>query len=438
MSKEQINPGDSVEILLKNKHKESGLVMPSSREDIILIKLSTGYNVGFERSDIEEIKIKKKEKSHKKVTEEVQIPKNKALPTISILHTGGTIASKVDYRTGGVVTSFTPRDLIALFPELKTIANIDSELIAQMWSDDLRYIHYLKIARAIEKKIKKGTNGIIIGIGTDNLAVAAAAVAFIVEKTPVPIIFVGSQRSSDRGSADAAMNLICAAKFITKTDFAGVAICMHGSAEDEYCNILPATKTYKLHSSRRDAFQAVNNESIARVYYKEDKITFTSEDYSKKSKEECIIKDYMEEKVGVLKIHTNMFVEQFMAFRRFKGLILEGTGLGHTPIHVPTKGCEEHEKIKEEIKQLVKGGTVIVMTTSCLFGSVNMNVYSKGRDQLEIGIISGKDMLATTAQVKLAWLLANEPDKEKVKELMQTNLRGEINEKLKYTKDFIS
>ncbi|MAG60741.1 Glu-tRNA(Gln) amidotransferase GatDE subunit D [archaeon] len=438
MSQNFGKPGDRVTLTLKNNHKESGIIVQSSKDNVTLLKLSTGYNVGFENEEIKEIKIIKKakeEKDSKKITE-VSISKDKLLPTISILHTGGTIASKVDYRTGGVVASFSPKDLINLFPELPKIANIESDLIAQMWSDDLRFIHMQKIVRAIEKKIKKGADGIIVGIGTDNLAVTAAAVSFMIEHTPIPILFVGSQRSSDRGSSDAAMNLICAAKFITKTDFAGVAICMHGNAEDNFCNILPATKTYKLHSSRRDAFQAVNSEPIAKVFYKEKKIDFLNQDYQKRNDKPAVIKDSMEEKVAILKIHTNMFASQFKAYHGFKGLILEGTGLGHIPLHKPTKGCEEHERIREEIKKLIADGTIMVMTTGCIFGPVNMQVYDKGRDLLELGVVSGKDMLASTAQVKLAWLLANETEQQKIKELMQTNLRGEISEKLIYTKDF--
>jgi glutamyl-tRNA(Gln) amidotransferase subunit D len=432
------NPGDKITITLNDGHQEIGIVMPSSKPQIIIIKLSTGYNVGFERKNIKDLKILKKVKAGTENPKESKFQKNKNLPTISILHTGGTIASKVDYRTGGVVSSFTPEDLLNLFPEIKDIANIESELLAQMWSDDLRIIHFQKIVRAIEKKIKQGSNGIIVGSGTDNLAVAAAAVAFMVEKTPVPIIFIGSQRSSDRGSSDAAMNLICAAKFITKTNFADVAICMHASANDDYCNILSATKTYKLHSSRRDAFQSINSQPIAKVFYKQDKIEFTDQDlnFSKRNQDPADIKTAMEDKVALIKIHTNMYHQQFKSFRNFRGLIIEGTGLGHLPIHSPTKGCEEHQKIKATIQELIDSGTIVVMTTQCLFGSTNMNVYSKGRDQIAMGIINGKDMLATTAQVKLAWLLANESDKERVKELMQINLRGEINEKIKYQKDF--
>jgi len=430
------NPGDQVEIITE-KGSEKGTFMPTPDENTIIIKLNNGYNMGFEKENVNEIKVLKKcedqKTSAKKSTK--KLSENKNLPTIAILHTGGTIASKVDYRTGGVVSKFDPQELVEMFPELGEIVNIESELIAQMWSDDLRFKHFSLIAKTIEKHVKKGVKGIIIGMGTDNLAVASAALSFIIERSPIPIIFVGSQRSSDRGSSDAAMNLICAAEFITKTDFVGVAICMHENVEDSNCLILPACKTYKLHSSRRDAFKPINTSAIAQVNYKTRKIEFLQKDYLKPANK-LLIKPEMEEKVGLLKIHVNMFPEQFAFYQGYKGLIIEGTGLGQTPGQVPNKECLIHKKIYPGIKKLVDSGCVIVMTTQCIFGRVNMNVYDKGRDLLNLGVIPGKDMLANTALVKLSWLLGNYPP-EKVKELITKNLRGEINEQISYNEDFL-
>ena len=397
-----------------------------------MLKLENGYNVGFPEKEVTKITVLEKSLVKKELP--ATITKNENLPIISILHTGGTIASKVDYRTGGVASEFSPEQLVSLFPELKDIANIESELIAQMWSDDLRFKHFELIAKRIEAQVKKGVKGIIIGMGTDNLAVAAAALSFIVEKTPLPILLVGAQRSSDRGSSDAAMNLICAAEFITKTNFGGVAICMHDRSDDKVGVILPPGKTYKLHSSRRDAFKAVNADPIARINYADRKITFIQKDYPKRA-DKLILKPKMEEKVGLLKIHINMFPEQFEFFKEYKGLILEGTGLGHTPGQIPNPECEIHRKIYPAIKKLVDSGCIVVMTTQCIFGGVNLNVYDKGRDLLNLGVIFGKDMLANTAFVKLTWLLGNYPQDE-AKKMISTNLCGEINERQEYMPDF--
>jgi len=425
-------PGDRVKITTK-RGPEEGILMPSSDKNTILLKLESGYNVGFDKKEVSKMSVLAKATVKKKTT--TRITNDPHLPTIAILHTGGTIASKVDYRTGAVATEFSPEELLSLFPELRSIANLESELISQMWSDDLRFTHFSLIAKAIERQVKKGVKGIVIGMGTDNLAVASAALSFIVEKSPVPIIFVGAQRSSDRGSSDAGMNIICAAEFAAKTDFGGVAICMHGSPSDDSCVILPATKTYKLHSSRRDAFKAINDSPLARIDYKNRDIQYLQDHYSKRA-EKLSLKPKMEEKVGLLKVHVNMFPEQFSFFKGYKGLIIEGTGLGHTPGQVPNKESAIHKKMYPALKKLIDSGCVVVMVTQCLFGGVNMHVYDKGRDLQELGVISGKDMLGNTALVKLSWLLGNYPQEE-AKKLMNKNVRGEINERLQFEEDFI-
>ena len=422
----QAKPGDRVKVIAKDEIKE-GILMPNEETGSVIIKLDNGYNIGIDSKNVKEIKILGKYKA--KEAPKTEIKKDSKKPTISILHTGGTIASKVDYKSGAVYSSFNPEDLLEMFPELFDIANFKSELIANMWSDDLRFKHFEIISKAIEKEIKKGVDGIIIGMGTDNLAVASAALAFIVENAPIPILLVGAQRSSDRGSSDAAMNLICAAEFIAKTDFAGVAICMHEHTSDNSCAILPPAKTRKLHSSRRDAFKPVNDAIIARIGYDSRKIEFIKKDYLKKDKKrKSAIKPKMEDKVGLLKIHINMLPGQFEFYKNYKGLVIEGTGLGHTPGQVPNEWCKIHEKIYPAIKKVIDSGCIVVMATACLFGRVEMRVYSKGRDLLNLGVISGEDMLPETAFVKLAWLLGNYK-KEEVKELIGKNLRGEISER---------
>ncbi len=425
--KEKANPGDKVKII-SGSEEFTGVLMPRPQtlgSDIMVIKLDNGYNIGIESSRITSVELLSR--YEKKEEKKSEVKQKKGLPKISILHTGGTIASKIDYRTGGVVCAFTPQDLISMFPELATLANIDSELIANMWSDDLRFAHFKLIAKAIEKKVNEGSDGIIIGMGTDNLAVASAALAFVIEKTPVPIILVGAQRSSDRGSSDAEMNLICAAEFIRQTDFAGLAICMHAATDDKVCSILPPTKTKKLHSSRRDAFKPVNDTVIASVYYGTRKINFVKSDYDKKDKgKKLVLKPEFEEKVAILKISINMIPEQFEFYKGWKGLIIEGTGLGHTPGHVPNELTKIHEKIFPAIKKVVDSGCVVVMTTNCIFGRVNMNVYDKARDLQGLGVIPGEDMLTDTAFVKLAWLLANYKTDE-VKRMIRQDIRGEIN-----------
>jgi glutamyl-tRNA(Gln) amidotransferase subunit D len=292
-------------------------------------------------------------------------------------------------------------------------------------SEDIMFIHYQKIAKAIINEIKNKVNGIIIGHGTDTLAITAAALSFMFENLPIPIIIVGSQRSSDRGSSDAFMNLICATEFITKTNFKGVAICMHESIDDENCLILPATKTRKMHTSRRDAFKVINDKPIARINYKTKKIEFINY-HPKKVEGKLILKPKFEEKIGIIKTHPNMHKQVFEVFRKnkYKGFILEATGIGQAPTNI-----KENLPIYEELKKFIKSGGTIILTSQCIFGKVHEDIYTNCRRLRDIGIIFGEDMLTETAFVKLAWLLGNYK-KDKVKELIKENLRGEINKRI--------
>ena len=264
--------GDLVEIKTK-KEKLQGILMPSKSNTTL--KLKSGYNLSIKKTDI--ISTKKLNQSNKKT--KIKIKQNKSLPKIVILHTGGTLASKVDYETGAVSSSFTPEDLLDKFPELKELAYIDSKLVFNTLSENFTFQHYNQLAKEIEKVNAKG---IIITHGTDTLACTASALSFALEGLSIPTILVASQRSSDRPSSDAFLNLKLAIKFILETDFKDIGICMHSSMNDEACYILPSNKTKKLHSTRRDAFKPINTTPIALV--SKNNIKFYNKDYNKEER----------------------------------------------------------------------------------------------------------------------------------------------------------
>ena len=417
-------PGDLINIITKDD-SFTGIYIPQKDKSFISIKLDDGYNIGIDKRKIKEIKVLEKYTEAKKET--VKTKQKKGLKKISVLHTGGTIASKVDYKTGGVIAKFTSNELIDMFPELKKIANIDSRLIRNMWSEDMRFAHYNLMAKEIEKEINKGVDGIIITHGTDTMHYSSAALSFILEDLPIPVILVGAQRSSDRGSSDAALNFISAVYFIANSDFAEVAICMHENINDENCLILSATKVRKMHTSRRDAFRAINTTPFAVVNTKDKKIKFLRKKYNTK-KNKLKLKLFKDVKVGILKIHTNMYAEQFLAYKNYDGLVLEAMALGQLPIDEIDELTKENTEIKKAIKELCKN-TIVVNASQCIYGRLQMNVYSKGREIQEIGVLGNySDMTPETAFIKLAWLLSNYK-KEKVKELITKNLRGEISDR---------
>ncbi|MBI2176374.1 Glu-tRNA(Gln) amidotransferase subunit GatD [Candidatus Woesearchaeota archaeon] len=426
-------PGDFVEVATAEETIRGTLLQsPELEKDVVIIKLPSGYNLGISKNKIKKISLLPQPQSlHEKAAVVTTAKKTASkLPKISILHTGGTIASKVDYRTGGVIARFTPEEILEMFPELKELADIDSRLIRNMWSEDMRFAHYNLMAKEVAKEAAKGVDGVIITHGTDTMHYSSAALAFALERVSIPVILVGSQRSSDRGSTDAAVNLISAAYFIANSDFAGVAICMHENMSDTSSLILPATKVRKMHTSRRDAFRPVNSTAIARVDFENKNLAFLTPAYTKKDKQGKIkLKLFNDKlKVGILKTHPNMYASEFAAYAGFDGLVIEGFALGQAPINQVDEFTAEHKKNLSAIEALCKKMPV-AMASQSIYGRLQMNVYSTARDLQAAGVIGNlSDMTPETTFVKLAWLLSNYK-KDEVKELVTRNLRGEITER---------
>ncbi len=428
MKEGSFHHGDFIKVTT-NKGEFKGVAIPSEERDFLVIKLENGYNIGIRKKEIASVEVMsiKKQKNFSPAT----YGHAKGLKKIGILHTGGTIASMVDYETGGVVAKFKPEELINMFPEVKKIANIESRLLSNMFSENMRFAHYNLMAREIVKEIERGVKGVIITHGTDTLAYTAAALSFMFGELPIPVILVGAQRSSDRGSSDAAMNFICACEFIAKTDFAGVAICSHKNSDDDVCCILPGTKTRKMHTSRRDTFRPINASPLAEIDYKTRHIRFFEGSHPKVSEKKPAVRFFKESiKVGMLYAHPNMYKEEFSQYKNFDGLVLIGTGLGHIPFAEIDSHTKEHSAIKKEVEKLAKKEVVIVMAPQTIYGSLGMNVYAPGRELQQAGVLGNySDMTPETTFIKLAWLLSNYK-KEEVKNLIGENVRGEINKRV--------
>jgi len=431
LKKAGVHVGDTVAVKTK-KDEYRGILMPRTEagdDNHIVVKLDNGYNVGVKITGNEKItKTAGKKAVSGAKTRLKHDPKKK---TLSILHTGGTIASKVDYRTGGVVPAFSPEEIIELFPELGEIANINARMVSNVLSGNIEFDHIALMAEAVKKEIKKGTDGIVMPHGTDTLHVSSAGLSFMAQNLPVPVIFVGAQRSSDRGSSDAKMNLMCASQFAVKSDFSGVGLCMHASMSDDDSFIHEGTKVRKMHTSRRDAFRSINQEPWARVW-QDGNIEYLRKDYPKRNKDaKPVFRTEFEKKVALVKGFSGMRSDMidFLAEKKYKGIVFEGTGLGHLPVNVLDDYTKNHAAMLKSIKNFVDSGGVAVMTSSCINGRVNMNVYSYGRDLLNAGVIPGEDMTPETAHAKLKWVLGQTKKPEEAKKMMLTNIAGEITER---------
>lgn len=406
--------GKRVRIRAKGRIFE-GIALPSEEGKIVL-KLDNGYNVGFYDYEVLE-------------EEEFEVPEarlpavkeREGLKSVKVISTGGTIASKVDYKTGAVTSQFTAEEIVSDIPELAEICNISAELLYNILSENMRPEYWITLARRVYGAIKEGYEGVIVTHGTDTMHYSASALAFML-RTPVPAVFVGAQRSSDRPSSDAAINMICSAH-TALSDLGEVVVVMHATTSDDYCHIHRGVKVRKNHTSRRDAFESVNYPPLGRVW-SDGRIEWMAERF-RRGERELQLFDRLEEKVALIKYFPGLTPEilEFFHDRGYRGFVIEGTGLGH----VSTDWVDTVRRVAED--------SLVVMTSQCLWGRVCDRVYDTGRYLLKAGVIEGEDMLPETALIKVMWLLGNF-ELEEARELVKKNLVGEINYRSGYEEEF--
>ncbi len=384
-----------------------GMYISQSGENAI-VKLKSGYNICVPES----LCTAREGGEQPSKTAAKPLEQDAKLPLLSIISTGGTIASTVDYRTGAVSSKFTAEDILRSIPELGSIARYHTLQPFNILSENMNPAMWQELARSIYDEIKDGAQGIIVTHGTDTMLYSAAAVSFMLD-TPVPVIFVGAQRSADRPSSDNAINAICSAQ-AGVSELGEVVVCMHSTSNDTACSLHRATRVRKNHTSRRDAFQSVGRAPVGTVSYPEGRVVL-SDDAVKRGEITLSLLDELEPACGLLTYYPGMNPAVFDAFKGYKGLVIAGTGLGHT-------GTDCIEKIAE----LSAAGTTIVMTSQCMAGSVCDRVYETGRYLLDAGVIEAGSMLPEVALVKLMWVLANAKGEADVKRLMQKNLKGEL------------
>ncbi len=414
--------GDTIKVTKEDISYEGILLDRSedAKDAYIVIKLDSGYNVGV---NIESASIELLEKGDKpKIGFEGEaIEKDPSKRDISIISTGGTVSSIIDYKTGAVHPKFTAEDLLRANPELLDLANYDVKALYNILSENMKPEYWVKAAESIADDINAGADGIVIAHGTDTMHYTSAALSFML-KTPVPIVVTGAQRSSDRPSTDAFLNIYNSVG-AALSDIAEVTVCMHDSLNDGICALHKGTKVRKMHTSRRDTFRSIDSEPIALL--RDGKVQSTNLPYIKRGENELELNTDIESKVALIKSFPGISNEiiDYHIDKGYKGLLIEGTGLGHVPDYM----VKSFERAHDE-------NIPVVMTSQCLYGTVNMNVYSTGRLLQDVGVISGMDMTPETAYVKLAWALGQSDDLDKVKEIIQTNIAGELNESssLKY------
>ena len=418
-----MHPGDRVAVDRDGVTYE-GIVLPASTADRIVLKLANGYNVGIDRAPAT---VEVLERDARSMADagggegSSEITTDPELPTVSLISTGGTIASTVDYRTGAVSAQFDAEDVLRAVPDLAGRANYRGRVVANLLSENMTPAIWQDLATAVAEEIEAGADGVVVMHGTDTMQYSAAAVSFMLE-TPVPVVFTGSQRSADRPSSDNVMNAVCAVE-AAKSDLAEVLICMHATSSDDRCALHRGTRARKNHTSRRDAFETVGREPLGTVDYQTAReepataagtapaVTTRRSPERARGGADLAVAPALNPNVELLKFTPGMGPDRLRALSGADGIVIEGTGLGHVSTD-----------LLPAIEELTDAGTVVVMTSQCLEGRVCDRVYDTGRDLLAAGVIEAEDTLPETALVKLMWVLEHHDDPAAA---MGTRLAGE-------------
>jgi len=413
LTQNNVQVGDLVNVVSELTY--SGILMPryeSGDESHIVVKLKSGYNIGIEFAKIE--KIEKIGEGPTSVKNSQKIEKNQELPKVLLLSTGGTIASKVDYRTGAVTPALSASELYEAVPEIAKIANVDAEVLFSEYSENLQPEHWKEIAKKLDSIAKSNYTGIIIAHGTDTMHYTSSFLSFALSGFPIPVALVGSQRSSDRPSSDAALNLIAATKFLTESKTKGIYVIMHNDSDDNTIACHKGTRVRKNHTSKRGAFETVGGNPAFII--SEDKILKNINDEFFKS-EKYEPKLELDSKVALVKYHPGYDPRQIknLIDSGFRAIIFEGTGLGHV-------GNIMYDAIRNAKEQ----GLFLGMTSQCIDGHVSMTVYDSGRDLLELGIVPLENMIPETALVKAMWAHGNSSNSEEIEEQMLRNIASEF------------
>ena len=408
-----MNPGDRVRLTREGRTHE-GVLLPSSTDEHVVLKLDGGYNVGIERagSETEVVEADVYDIASADEDDASEVEFDEDLPTVALISTGGTIASTVDYRTGAVTAQFDAEDVLRAVPELAGRANYRGRVVANILSENMTPEIWQDLAHAVHEEIEAGADGVVVMHGTDTMQFSASALAFMLD-TPVPVVFTGSQRSADRPSSDNVMNAVCAVE-AAKSDCAEVMVCMHATDSDDRCALHRGTRVRKNHTSRRDAFETVGARPLGWVDYDAEEVGFRRE-YRERDATDLAIAPDLETDVELVKFTPGTSEAVLDAVSGSAGLVVEGTGLGHV-----------HTDWIPRIRELIEDGTTVAMTSQCLGGRVCDRVYDTGRDLLDAGVVETEDTLPGTAKVKLMWALANTDDPE---ETMRTPVAGECSER---------
>ncbi len=387
-----------------------------SGERIVQLKLDSGYNVGVRVDPSFQVRLigddPREERKRAPGPTAAPAPVDDA-PWVALLTTGGTIASRVDYETGGVRPVREEREILEFYPELGTRGRVRIVPVLDRLSEDITPSDWEALASRVVGVFGEGAQGVVVAHGTDTLAFTASALSFLLQDLPGPVVLVGAQRSPDRPSSDGPSNLAAGVEVARSGLLGEVVVVMHAALSDGRYAIHRGTWVRKMHSSRRDAFRSRNGPPLGFV----DATGIHFEQPVRPAGAGPPRADGpLDPHGGLLWFYPGLTPTQAERFAdELRGLVLAGTGLGHVgAAHL------------EWIRRAIGAGKVVAMTTQCLEGNVDPFVYATGRELQRAGVLYLGDLLPEAAYTKLLWALGHATDPRAVEALLLSDVAGEF------------
>ena len=319
---------------------------------------------------------------------------------ILLIATGGTIASKSSGQ--GLAPALGSAELLSYVPEIKRFCEVDAVQIFNIDSTNVTPEHWLEIAKTIRENYEK-YDGFVVCHGTDTMAYSAAAISYLVQHSPKPIVFTGSQKPIDREDTDGRINLRDSFLYATSEFASDTVIVFQGK-------VIAGTRAKKIRTKSFNAFESVDFPDLANI--RDGRII----QYIKTPKcESAEFYDKLGARVGLLSLTPGMKGEILDAYFRLNdAVVLSGYGAGGVP-----EG--DYYGFYEVIESWKDKGKTLAITTQVQHEGSDLSVYKVGQGLKDrFDILEGFAMTYEGIITKLMWILGQTKDDEEIKKLFYT------------------
>ena len=325
---------------------------------------------------------------------------------ILLIGTGGTIASEMT--EGGLTPELTTEQLLSQVPAISGICGVECIQLLNLDSTNITPGHWQMMARCVRTHYGE-YDGFVITHGTDTMAYTAAALSYLIQGSPKPIVLTGAQKPIGFETTDSKQNLRDALTVASSGEMAGVVLVFNGK-------IIMGTRARKTRSKSFEAFSSINYPLLGMV--QDGRIIRYIRPESRAVPQ---FYDTVNPKVALMKLipGADCDVAAYL-LERNDALIIESFGVGGLPTY---KAGDYYETVKAGLE----AGKTVVMTTQVENEGSDLSVYHVGTNiKRNLPILEAYDMTSEAVCAKLMWILAQTTDRAWVEELFYTPVACDI------------